>query len=166
MLGNGPAFYDAALKAGLEGIVSKRRDATYEEGRSKSWLKVKTRDAQAFVVGGFTVPPSGSTTSIGGLLLGVYDGDRLIFAGGVGTGFTVATSRGLRKALEIIGRSTSPFATEITGQPMARVRFVEPKLVVEVAFSHWTADGKLRHPSFVGVRVDKPPTEVARQRPA
>jgi bifunctional non-homologous end joining protein LigD len=165
IVGNGPAFFTRALELGLEGIISKRVDAPYLEGRSVSWLKTKARSEQEFVVGGFTEPTSVASKGIGGLLLGVYQGAQLVFAGGVGTGFTEATSRELRKALELIERASSPFVTEVTGPPMARVRWVEPRVVVQVAFAHWTSDGKLRHPSYKGLRVDKEPRDVVRETP-
>jgi bifunctional non-homologous end joining protein LigD len=163
VIGRGPEFFASAVESGLEGIISKRRNAPYLEGRSTSWLKTKTRHEQEFVVGGYTEPTSRSKVSIGGLLLGVYEGDRLVFSGGVGTGFTDAAARDLRKLLGLVERDASPFATEVTGQPMARVRWVEPRVVVRVAFSHWTSDGRLRHPSYQGVRADKEPREVVRE---
>ena len=163
VVGHGQAFLEQALKHGLEGIVSKRRDAPYFEGRSTAWLKTKGRSEQEFVVGGYTVPTSRSSNGIGGLLLGVYEGDRFIFAGGVGTGFTEATSRSFRDLLSMIERPTSPFGTEVTGQPRERVRWVEPRIVVQVAFAQWTADGRLRHPSFKAVRADKATRDVVRE---
>jgi bifunctional non-homologous end joining protein LigD len=166
VVGSGPAFFASALELGLEGIISKRCDAPYLSGRSTNWLKTKTRCEQEFVVGGFTEPTSRTSKGIGGLLLGVYDGPRLVFTGGVGTGFSEATSRELRTVLDLVERPTSPFDTEVTGQPMNRVRWAEPRVVVEVAFAHWTSDGRLRHPSFKGVRVDKDPREVVREAPA
>jgi bifunctional non-homologous end joining protein LigD len=163
VVGAGPAFFKRALELGLEGIISKRVDAPYLAGRSTSWLKTKARSEQEFVVGGFTEPTAVASKGIGGLLLGVYEGEQLVFAGGVGTGFTEATSRELRGALELIERPSSPFGTAVTGQPMARVHWAEPRIVVQVAFSHWTSDGKLRHPSYKGLRVDKAPREVVRE---
>ncbi len=133
-------------------------------GRSRDWLKVKCIKRQEFVVGGFT-EPEGSRAGIGGLLVGVYDkkGD-LVFAGGVGTGFTQGLLRELRKKLDRITRPTSPFTTPVVARGVCR--YVEPVLVAEVAFSEWTDDDRLRHPSFQGMREDKDPRTIVRERPA
>jgi bifunctional non-homologous end joining protein LigD len=162
VVGSGREFHERACRMKLEGIVSKRRDAPYEAARSRTWLKVKCVHEQEFVIGGFT-DPEGSRAGIGALLLGVYDGDRLDFAGKVGTGFTDKSARTLRQSLEAIQRKASPFAAKIPGT--ARAHWVEPERVAQVAFSEWTSDGKLRHPSFKGLREDKPARQVVRERP-
>ena len=162
--GEGEAFFASACRLGLEGIISKRRDARYEPGRSKSWLKVKCLKRQEFVIGGYT-DPEGSREGIGALLLGVYDEQGgLVFAGKVGTGFTAKTLKDLERRLAPLVRPTSPFGrARIPG--VTRAHWVEPKLVAEVAFTEWTTDGRLRHPSFQGLREDKKPSEVVRERP-
>jgi bifunctional non-homologous end joining protein LigD len=162
VVGNGRDFHAQACRMKLEGIISKLRDAPYETTRSRSWLKVKCVREQEFVIGGFT-DPEGSRAGIGALLLGVYAGDRLEFAGKVGTGFTDKSARALRQALEKREQKASPFATKPPGS--ARAHWVKPDLVAEVAFSEWTEDGRLRHPSFKGLREDKPAREVVREEP-
>ena len=164
MAGEGEAFFASACRLGLEGIISKRRDARYEPGRGKSWLKVKCLKRQEFVIGGYT-DPEGSREGIGALLLGVYDEQgELVFAGKVGTGFTAKTLKDLERRLAPLARPTSPFArARIPG--VTRAHWVEPKLVAEVAFTEWTSDGRLRHPSFQGLREDKKAAEVVRERP-
>jgi bifunctional non-homologous end joining protein LigD len=153
-----------ACRRGLEGIISKRRDAPYRGGRVGSWLKVKCTARQELVIVGFT-EPQGSRTGLGALLLGVRDGKGpLRYAGRVGTGFTRKSLLDLTRRLRPLERTDSP----LSGGPRSqrRVHWVEPSLVAEVAFTGWTDDGKLRHPSFQGLREDKRPAQVLRERPA
>ncbi len=162
--GSGPEFFKQACALGVEGIVSKRRDAPYEPGRSRSWLKVKCLQRQEFVIGGYT-DPEGSRVGLGALLLGVYDAEgNLEFAGKVGTGFTSKVLDDLRKKLTAREQPTSPFKqARIPG--ITRAHWVRPELVAEVAFTEWTSDGRLRHPSFQGLREDKNPKDVTHERP-
>ena len=162
--GSGEAVYASACGLGLEGIISKRADSRYEGGRGKSWLKVKCLRRQEFVIGGYT-DPEGSRVGIGALLLGVYDETgALAFAGKVGTGFTAKTLRDLEGRLAPLARASSPFAkARIPG--VTRAHWVEPKLVAEVQFTEWTGDGRLRHPSFQGLREDKKARDVVRESP-
>jgi bifunctional non-homologous end joining protein LigD len=161
VVGNGRAFHEKACGMKLEGIISKRRDAPYEAARSRSWLKVKCVHEQEFVIGGFT-DPEGARSGIGALLLGVYEGDALRFSGKVGTGFTDKSARELRARLQKLERKASPFGGKISGT--ARAHWVEPNLVAEVAFSEWTPDHRLRHPSYQGLREDKPARQVVREQ--
>jgi bifunctional non-homologous end joining protein LigD len=164
--GGGQAVFDSACRLGLEGIISKRRDAPYSGGRGRSWLKVKCLRRQEFVIGGYT-DPEGARVGVGALLLGVRDptSGELTFAGKVGTGFTQKTLKDLERRLVPLQRPTSPFGkARIPG--VTRAHWVEPRLVAEVAFTEWTSDGRLRHPSFQGLREDKSPDEVVREEPA
>ena len=163
VVGSGPEFFAEACRLGLEGAVSKRRDAPYRSARSADWVKTKCLKRQEVVIGGFT-DPEGSRLGIGALLAGVYEAGRLVYVGKVGTGFTDATLRMLRDRLKALERSTPPFAARVTG--VVRPHWVEPRLVAEVAFSEWTTDGRMRHPSFQGLREDKPASEVVREEPA
>ncbi|HEX5031263.1 MAG TPA: DNA ligase D [Candidatus Eisenbacteria bacterium] len=163
VVGNGPAVFQEACRRGLEGIVSKRRDAPYRGGRVGSWLKVKCTAQQELVIAGYT-EPQGSRTGFGALLLGVRDGAGTIrYAGRVGTGFTHESLLDLTRRLRALETKESP----LTGGPRSGrgIHWVEPKLVAEVAFTGWTDDGKLRHPSFQGLREDKKPSEARRERP-
>jgi bifunctional non-homologous end joining protein LigD len=162
VVGSGPAVHADACRRSLEGIISKRRDAPYEATRTRTWLKVKCAQAQEVVIGGYT-DPEGARTGLGALLIGVYERGHLRYAGKVGTGFTTATLRALRRRLGPLAQRESPFADRVPG--VRRVHWVRPELVAEVAFTEWTGDGKLRHPSFKGLREDKKPTEVVRERP-
>jgi bifunctional non-homologous end joining protein LigD len=166
VIGNGAAFFAAACAQGLEGIVSKRRDLPYSPGRGRGWLKTKCLLRQELVIGGFT-DPEGSRTGIGALLLGYYAQGKLVYAGKVGTGFTTKLLAQLRQALAPLEQAACPFdpapARAWTGRG---AHWVAPELVAEVAFSEWTDDGRLRHPSFQGLRVDKRADEVVREVPS
>jgi bifunctional non-homologous end joining protein LigD len=166
VVGNGRAFFQLACKQGLEGIVSKRRDSRYVPGRGRSWLKTKCLLRQELVIGGFT-DPEGSRSDIGALLVGYHDKGKLVYAGKVGTGFSMKMLAQLREALEPYEVTKCPFAPEPPRSWTGPNRhWVRPNLVAEVAFTEWTNDGRLRHPSFQGLRTDKPATEVVRERAA
>ena len=164
VIGRGDEFFTQACRAGLEGIISKRRDQPHHAGRHRDWLKTKCVLRQEFVVGGFT-DPEGSRQGIGALLVGYYEGDRLAFAGKVGTGFTHQAALDLRRRLEAREVKRCPFTPAPAGALARRAHWVTPALVCEVAFTEWTGDGKIRHPSFQGLRRDKSPKQVVRERP-
>ncbi|MFI5977605.1 non-homologous end-joining DNA ligase [Streptomyces sp. NPDC051452] len=151
-----------ACGRGWEGLIAKRADGPYRTRRSTDWLKLKCEQAQEFVIGGFT-EPAGSRVGLGALLLGHYEGDRLRYAGKVGTGFDRRTLLALRERLDGARRDTSPFTGVVRE---SRARWVEPELVAQIAFTEWTRDGMLRHPRFLGLRTDKRPQDVVRERPA
>jgi bifunctional non-homologous end joining protein LigD len=160
--GSGDDFFRHSCSYGLEGMISKRADLPYEGGRGKGWLKVKCLKRQEFVIVGFT-DPEGSRTGLGALLLAVNLGKELVFAGKVGTGFNARTLADLRKRLGKLERSTPAFKKAPRGAEARRSHWVEPKLVAEVAFTEWTGDGILRHPTFQGLREDKSPSDVVRE---
>jgi bifunctional non-homologous end joining protein LigD len=154
----------SACKLGLEGVVGKRRGSRYVSRRSDDWIKLKCTQRQEFVIGGFT-HPEGAPQSIAALLVGVFDEQRVLqYAGKVGTGFTAHTLALLRPRLAALARKTRPFATT-TGHDR-EASWVDPVLVCEVAYSEWPAGARLRHPSFQGLREDKPALAVARDTPA
>ncbi len=160
-VGGATTLFELTEARGLEGVVAKHVESRYEFGRrSRMWRKVKHFHTGDFVVGGYEPGTRGRANTIGALLLGVYDGDTLVFAGEVGTGFTHATLAILHEALERIRRPTSPFAAGI--MPPRGAVFVEPVIVVEVRFAHWTDAGVVRAPSFRGVRADIDPRSVER----
>ena len=163
--GSSDAFFDQACRLGLEGIISKRRDLPYEPGRHGGWVKTKCVLRQEFVIGGFT-DPEGQRAGIGALLVGYYEDGRLVFSGKVGTGFTHKGALELRRSLQRIERKTSPFDPPPAGWLGRHAHWVAPELVAEVVFTEWTGDGKIRHPSFQGVRADKKAAEVVREQPA
>src|SRR5690606_10515786 len=161
--GPGPRFRAEACRLGLEGVVSKRSDAAYTQGRTRTWLKSKCVKRQEFVVVGWT-EPQGRRSGIGSLVLGVHDDGRLVYAGRVGTGFDAATVEELRTRLEPLGRKSPPVEGAPPSARGRRIHWVRPELVAEVAFTEWTADGAVRHPSFQGLREDRDPADVVRER--
>jgi bifunctional non-homologous end joining protein LigD len=157
LTGDGMAAYRLAKRRGLEGLIAKDPDAPYVQGRSGKWLKVKIRQEEEFVIGGYTVP-GGARTRFGALLLGAYDrSGKLRYVGKVGTGFTEPSLDSLYRRFRPLIRETSPFADP----PRARgLTYLAPRLVAQIAFEEWTAGWKLRQPSFLGLRDDKQPSEV------
>jgi len=163
IVGNGPAVFAQARRMGLEGIVSKRAADPYRSGRGPGWLKIKTAARQELAVGGFT-HPKGQRTGVGALLLGHYDeAGTFRYAGKVGTGFTEPVALDLRRRLEPLVRDACPFVPQPERLISRDATWVEPALVVEVRFSNWTPDGRLRHASFEGLRLDKPARSVRRE---
>ncbi|MEX1097917.1 MAG: DNA ligase D [Planctomycetales bacterium] len=162
--GQGPAVVEHSCRSAMEGIVSKRADSPYRSRRTHDWLKIKCLNRQEFVVGGYT-RPSGSRTGFGSLLLGVYDGKKLTYCGRVGTGFDSQSLKSIAAELKRIATDHSPFHDPPPEAKQRGATWVEPRLVAEVEFSEWTEDGILRHPSFQGLREDKPPEEVVREKP-
>ena len=158
-VGQGPAVLREASSLGLEGIVSKRRDAPYRPGRGAGWLKVKCRNREEIVVIGFT-DPEGRREGFGALLAGYYDpAGTLRYAGRVGTGFSAARLADLRKRLDPLVVKDPPVVLPKEA-PRKGVHWVRPELVAEIEFAGWTADAILRHASFQGLREDKSPKEV------
>jgi bifunctional non-homologous end joining protein LigD len=158
-------FFRQACALRLEGAVCKRADSPYAAGtRSRDWVKVKCVQRQEMVIGGYT-DPQGARKGFGALLLGYYDGGVLHYAGKVGTGFDDALLRALAPQLAKRGRAAPPFANPPRGFEARGAHWVRPDLVAEVAFTEWSDDGALRHPSFQGLRPDKNAEEVVRETP-
>jgi len=162
--GDGKKMLEKARRQGWEGIMAKRMDSRYEPGkRTKSWLKLKIEFREEFVVGGYTEPRN-SREKIGALLLGYFDSDRFIYVGATGGGFTRQSLNDMYKHLKPLERKTSPF--EETPKTSEKAHWVKPEVVVEVKFSEWTADRRLRQPIFVGVRDDKAARDVEVEPPS
>jgi bifunctional non-homologous end joining protein LigD len=165
---DGRALYEAAKQQGLEGVVAKRLDSRYAVGRrTRDWLKIKTHHEQEFIVAGYTKGTGRRASSFGSLVLAYYSGGELVYAGNVGTGFNSKEIDKLLGALRPLRRPTPPFR-EVPKMPKVRksdVIWVEPRLVVEVEFAEWTHDGRLRAPSYKGIREDKAAEEVRREEP-
>jgi bifunctional non-homologous end joining protein LigD len=161
--GGGEAVFRKACELQAEGIISKRAESKYSSGRGGDWLKLKCVHEQEFVIGGFTLP-SNESYGVGALLLGYYEGKKLIYAGRTGTGFTQKTHRSLRTQLDELRQKSVPFEkTPIEAQRGAI--WVRPKLVAQVNFATWTADNLVRQASFKGLREDKPAADVRREEP-
>jgi bifunctional non-homologous end joining protein LigD len=159
----GEAYWRDACQKGWEGVIAKRADSPYQHGRSGDWLKFKCVNDQEFVIGGFT-DPRGSRHGFGALLIGYYRADELVYAGKVGTGFDDELLDRLSRRLARIERARPRFS--IGRLPRTGVHWVKPELVAQIGFTEWTRDGQLRHPRFLGLREDKRPSEVVRERPA
>ena len=160
---------------GLEGLIGKRTDSVYEPGRrSGSWVKLKLFCEQEFIIGGYT-DPEGARAHFGSIIVGYYEGDQLMFAGNVGSGFNAALLRKLHSMFKKIARDSCPFANlpvsraskwgqSLTASEMKRCHWLEPQIVCQVKFSEWTRDDRLRQPVFLGLREDKDAREVVRER--
>ena len=159
---DGEAAFDAACERGWEGLIAKRASSPYTHGRSADWLKFKCVNEQEFVVIGWT-EPQGSRSGLGALIVGYHEDGGLRFGGKVGTGFGQRELNSLTERLGPLEQSEPP-VTETKGLPKKGVHWVRPELVAEIGFSEWTDDGKLRHPRYLGLRDDKAPSEVIRER--
>ena len=160
--GDGRALYARALEQGWEGLIAKRADSLYKSGkRTPDWCKVKITREQEFVVGGWTEPRQ-TRTYFGALLLGVYDRRGLVYVGHTGTGFNERELARVMKLLRALETTACPF----TERPRTNEKphWVEPKLVAQIRFTEWTADAKLRHPVYLGLRDDKNPRDVVREQ--
>ena len=162
--GDGRKMLEKARRQGWEGIIAKRMDSRYESGkRTRSWFKLKIEFREEFVVGGYTEPRN-TREHIGALLLGYFDGGRFIYVGHTGGGFTRQALNDMYKRLKPLERKTSPF--EETPKTNEKAHWVKPEVVVEVKFSEWTADRRLRQPIFVGLRDDKDAKDVEIEAPS
>lgn len=158
----GLLFYRVAKEKGLEGIIAKYSQSTYEAGRrSRQWLKVKTRQTQEGVIAGFT-EPGGSRKYFGALVLGVFEGDELKYIGHSGGGFTEKQLKDIREKLDPLVQKECPFPVE--PETNAPVTWVKPELVCELGISGWTEDGVMRQPVFLRLRDDKAAREVMREK--
>ncbi len=166
---DGTTYFSEACEKGWEGLIAKRADAPYRSGRTSDWLKFKCEQGQEFVIAGWT-DPQGSRSGFGALLLGYYDQyGALVYAGKVGTGFDQARLSSLSRQLESLSRPRTAYdARSLPGGHAwrAKVHWVKPELVAQVAFGEWTRDGQLRHPRFLGMRTDKLARDVVRELPA
>ncbi len=159
--GDSERRFAEACRSGWEGLIAKRADAPYTGGRSKDWLKLKCAWEQELVIGGFT-DPAGSRTDFGALLVGYHEDGQLRYAGRVGTGYSAATLHDLGARLRALETPESPFAD---ARPIPRgTHWTHPQLVGQIGFAEWTTDGRLRQARFLGLRDDKGPDEVVRER--
>ncbi|HEV2692960.1 MAG TPA: non-homologous end-joining DNA ligase [Verrucomicrobiae bacterium] len=170
-----PSLLKHVKKLGLEGLIGKRNDSTYESGRrSDAWIKLKLHNEQEFVIGGFT-DPEGSRDHFGALLLGIHEKKKLKFCGKVGTGFDRKLLKSLGARFDALAQAECPFSNlpekstgrfggGITAGEMKRCHWIKPAMVAQIRFSEWTRDEKLRQPVFLGLREDKAAREVVREK--
>jgi bifunctional non-homologous end joining protein LigD len=161
--GNGQRVLDAICREGHEGIIAKEANALYRSERTRSWLKIKCVHRQEFIIGGWS--PSSKKKSFASLLLGTREDGKLIYRGRVGTGFDSDSAEALQQKLDKRARKTNPF--DAVPRPVERTaHWVAPELVAEIGYAEFTPDGVLRHPSFLGLREDKPAGQVVLEQPA
>ncbi len=159
----GVLFYNVAKEKGLEGIIAKHSQSAYETGRrSRQWLKMKTRLTQEAVIAGFT-EPGGGRKHFGALVLGLFEGDKLMYIGHVGGGFAEKDLKDIREKLDPLIQNECPFAVQ--PETNAPVTWVKPELVCEVGLSGWTEDAVMRQPVFLRLREDKAAREAEREKP-
>ncbi len=163
--GGAAAVLAESIAKGLEGVVGKPLNSAYHPGQRRDWIKVKNVKQQEVIICGWKPGEGRRADTIGSLLVGIYEDGQLRYAGHVGTGFTQDMLTNLMEQLGSLGRAESPFGTNIPARQARGARWVEPRLVGEVAFAEWTTDGILRQPSWRGLRIDKEPGEVHREDP-
>jgi bifunctional non-homologous end joining protein LigD len=161
---DGPALLEAVSSRGLEGLMAKQRTSRYHEGRrSPAWRKVKPRHRQEFVVGGWAEGKQSRTGTVGSLLIGTFENGRLQHAGSVGSGLDASALAEWGDIVARDARDDSPFLGAVPPTAGRTFHWVEPNEVIEVAFAGWEPDGHVRHPSYLGRRIDKDPTDVRRE---
>ncbi|MEN5435411.1 DNA ligase D [Sphingobacterium faecium] len=170
---SGIKFLETAREMGLEGIMAKRKDSAYHvHARTKDWLKIKANKRQEVVIGGFT-KNDGSSKVFSSILVGVYEGKKLVYTGKVGTGFSDKLQKEMLEKFNQVTADKSPFSTEPDvnkasrfrpDPPHANVTWLQPKLICEVSFTEMTTDGVMRHPSFIGLREDKDPKSIVLEK--
>ncbi|SER45443.1 non-homologous end-joining DNA ligase [Actinokineospora terrae] len=159
--GDGSAVLETAREQELEGIIAKRLGSRYHPGRrSPEWLKITDQRAVEVIIGGWRPGEGRRSEVFGSLLVGMPTPDGLRYVGQVGTGFTDEVLRTLTAKLHRLERKTSPFGTEVPRDRARGARWVRPSLVGEVAFLHWTDDGRMRAPTWRGLRADKDPSDL------
>ncbi|HHU17281.1 MAG TPA: DNA ligase D [Clostridiales bacterium] len=157
--GNGKESFAAACEAGMEGIIGKKADSVYSGTRNGDWIKLKCGKRQEFIVGGYTLSDK-KIRGVSSLLLGIYEGEKLVYVGRAGTGFSQADMNMLEEKFSKLIRTSSPFSHQPKTRANEKITWLEPKLVVEIKFAEWTKDNLLRHASYKGIRTDKDPKDI------
>lgn len=161
--GIGKESFAVACEAGMEGIVGKKADSVYSGARNGDWIKLKCDKRQEFVIGGYTLSDK-KTSGVSSLLLGIYEGEELVYAGRAGTGLSESDMKTLEKKFENIKRMDSAFKIVPRSKSNEKITWLEPELVAEIKFAEWTKDNLLRQASFKGIRTDKDPMDIKREK--
>lgn len=161
--GYGKESFAAACEAGMEGIVGKKPDSIYSGNRNDDWIKLKCDKRQEFVIGGYSLSDK-RTSGVSSLLLGVYDGEELIYAGRAGTGISENDMIVLESNFQGLKRLESPFKQEPKTKSNEKITWLEPKLAAEIKFAEWTKENLLRQASYKGLRADKDPKDIKREK--
>lgn len=160
--GMGAAFFQKAIDEGMEGVIAKKADSTYSPGyRTENWLKIKAVQSQEAIICGYT--DSEKTNSFASLILGMFKGDKLVYIGNCGTGFSSEEQKELLKKMKKIRVKKSPFEEKINLKGR-KANWLKPELVCEIKFTEWTKSGSMRHPSYKGLRDDKTIREVDKEK--
>ena len=162
--GNGKESFAAACELGMEGIVGKRADSVYSGTRNGDWIKLKCDKRQEFVIGGYTLTDK-KTSGVSSLLLGIYEAEEFVYAGRAGTGLSEVQMRELEEKFHSLKRADSPFQAAPKPRSNESITWLEPRLVAEIKFAEWTQEGLLRQASFKGLRTDKAPGDIRREKP-
>jgi bifunctional non-homologous end joining protein LigD len=161
--GGGKESFSVACEAGMEGIVGKKADSIYSGTRNGDWIKLKCDKRQEFVIGGYSLSNK-KTRGVSSLLLGVYEGEELVYAGRVGTGISESDMKVLEEKFKSLMRNDTPFKLTPKSRRDEKVTWLEPELVAEIKFAEWTEENLLRHASFKGLRSDKNPKEIKMEK--
>lgn len=161
--GNGKESFAVACEASMEGIVGKKANSIYSGTRNGDWIKLKCDNRQEFVIGGYSLSDK-RVSGISSLLLGIYEGEELIYVGRAGTGFSESDMKNLKEEFEDIKRTDSPFKQAPIQKSNERLTWLEPELVAEIKFAEWTKENLLRQASFKGMRTDKNPRDIRKEK--
>lgn len=161
--GNGQESFRAACAAGLDGIIGKKADSVYSATRNGDWIKLKCEQRQEFVIGGYTLSTK-KVSGISSLLLGVYDGEDFVYAGRAGTGLSEADIKELEGKFAGLKSMEPPFKPAPKPRSNEKITWLEPELVAEIKFAEWTAENLLRQASFKGLRKDKNPRDIKKEK--
>jgi len=161
--GYGKESFAAACDGGMEGIIGKKSDSIYSGTRNGDWIKMKCDKRQEFVIGGYTLSDK-RVSGVSSLLLGIYEGEELVYAGRAGTGISENDMKMLEEKFENIKRKESPFKQAPETRPKEKITWLEPELAAEIKFAEWTKENLLRHASFKGLRIDKEPKDIRREK--
>ncbi len=161
--GNGEESFSAACQANLEGVVGKRANSVYSGTRNGDWIKLKCEKRQEFIIGGY-MRTDKKTSGISALLLGIYEGEELVYSGRAGTGFTERDMKELETKFESIKREATPFKQAPKLRKNEKITWLEPLLVAEIKFAEWTGDNQLRQASFKGLREDRKPGDIKMEK--